>query len=107
MREKKRYLAFEILSKSKIEDFSAVSGQIKASMTSFIGELESAKAGLYVMGEKWNKAGQKGIIRVKNGYVRHVMASLALLTSVKGKKAMARSLGVSGMLRKAERYIVM
>jgi ribonuclease P/MRP protein subunit POP5 len=105
LREKKRYLAFEIVSKSKIDDFSAVSSQIMDSSIELLGVSEAAKAGIIVMAERWDKQNQRGMIKVGNKHLRGLVASMALIDEIEGKKAMARSLGVSGTLKKAEKFI--
>jgi ribonuclease P/MRP protein subunit POP5 len=105
LREKKRYLAFEIVSDSKIDDFHAVSGRIMHSSLSFLGELETAKSGIIIMEDRWNHAKQRGILKVSNKHLKGVMASLALIDSIEGKEAMFRSLGVSGAVNKAARFI--
>jgi len=107
LREKKRYLAFEIVSESKIDDFSAVSSQIMVSSKTLIGEIEAAKAGIIVMGDKWNKSKQRGIVKVGTKHLKALIASLVMIDKINGKKAMAKSLGVSGMLKKAEKFIAM
>lgn len=105
LREKKRYLAFEIISEGRIDDFHAVSGRIMHSSLSFLGELETAKSGLIIMEDRWDRAGKRGILKVSNRHLKGVMASLALIDSIDGKEAMFRSLGVSGALNKAARFI--
>ncbi|MBU0535865.1 MAG: ribonuclease P [Nanoarchaeota archaeon] len=105
LRQKKRYLAFEIISDSKIDDFSAVLGQIMDSSVTLMGELEAAKAGITVMHDRWDNQSQKGIIKVGTKHLKHLSASLAMITSIQGKKVTARSLGVSGTLKKAGKYI--
>lgn len=104
LREKKRYLTFEILSKSKIKDFSQVSGAIWNDLLSFIGELGAAKAGIIIMQDKYNANNQKGIIRVNHKYVDKLRASLSLVKQIDGKEVIIRSLTVSGMLNKAAKY---
>ncbi|MBD3312820.1 ribonuclease P [Candidatus Woesearchaeota archaeon] len=104
LRQRKRYLAFEIVSKSIIDDFSAVSGQITASFTSLIGEIGASKAGIMVLKERWNRKDQRGIIKVRHNYVEGLAASLVFITRICDNKVLARSLGVSGTLKKAERF---
>ena len=104
LREKKRYLAFEIISKSKIKDFSAVSSAIWSSSLSFMGELGAAKAGIWVLPDKYNEKTQRGIIKVSNKYVNELKASLALIKEIDGNGAIVRSVILSGMLNKAAKY---
>ncbi|MFC1753705.1 Rpp14/Pop5 family protein, partial [Thermoproteota archaeon] len=81
--------------------------QIVGSSLSLLGELEVAKAGITVMGNKWNKAKQRGIIKVSNKHLKGLSASLALIDRINSKKVITKSLGVSGTLKKAEKYIAM
>ena len=105
LREKKRYLAFEIVSESKIKDFSWVSSTVWSSLLSFVGELGAAKAGIIVMQDKYNAKNQKGIIRVNHKYVDQLRASLSLVKQIEGKEVIIRSLTVSGMLNKASKHV--
>jgi ribonuclease P/MRP protein subunit POP5 len=106
LREKKRYLAFEILSKSKIKAFSEVSKAIWLQTLSFSGEKGVARAGIWVLPEKYNPETQRGLIRVSHNGVDELKASLALIRRIENQPVVVRSLGASGILRKAEqRYI--
>ena len=106
LREKKRYLAFEILSEAKIEDFNAVSNAIWAKSLEYLGELGCAKAGILVLPDKYDTIGQKGLLKVSNRSLNEVKAALCLIDSINGKRAIVRTTGVSGILRKAhEKYI--
>jgi len=106
-REKKRYLAFEVISKNKIKDSSLVYKSISDSLAKFIGELGMAKAGLIMLKDKWNDDKQRGLIRANRLYIEHLRAALALITKVGSAEAIVRSVGVSGILKKAEaRYLV-
>jgi ribonuclease P/MRP protein subunit POP5 len=102
LREKKRYLAFEVISKGKVTGFDAVSNAIWQSCHQFMGQLGTAKAGIMPLENKWNAEKQKGIIKVSNKYVNHVKASFVFANKIEGKDVILRSLGVSGILNKAE-----
>ncbi len=104
LREKKRYVVFEIITNKKINDFRQVSNAIWSSALKFLGELETSKAGIWVLADKWNAEKQKGIIRVNNKYVDKLKASLAMITKIKMQKAIVKSVGISGILNKAERF---
>jgi len=104
LREKKRYIAVEIISKSKI-GFNMVHDALYQSMNHFMGTKTMSEAGIILFKERYNSDLQKGILRVNNKYVDDVKASLCFLR-VGDKKVMARSLGVSGILKKANaKYI--
>jgi len=103
LREKKRYLVFEVISNERINDANAVSDVIWRSSLQFIGLLGTAKSGLMVLNNKWNHELQRGIIKVSNRHVDAIKASLAFANKIDGKDVILRSLGISGILRKAER----
>ena len=102
LREKKRYLVFEAVSKEKITDANAVSGAIYSNSLKFLGQLESAKAGIMVLSNKWDANMQRGIIKVGHRHVDALKASLTFIDKVNNQDAIFKSLGVSGILKKAE-----
>ncbi len=108
LREKKRYLVFEIISKKEIKSFSEVSSLIWQSSLSFLGEIETAKAGIWVLPDKWNPKKRKGIIKVNNKYVDNLKTALTLIKSFKRQQIIIKSVGVSGMINKADKkYLAM
>ena len=96
LREKKRYVVFEAICDHKI-DFARASSDIKKSAESLIGTLGMAKAGIIVLENKWQD--NRGIIKVSHKHVDAIKASFAL---AKSEGVIYRSLGVSGILKKAE-----
>jgi len=102
LREKKRYLVFEAISKERINDFDAISGKIQDCVLQFIGKFGAAKAGIIVLHNKWDSSLQRGIIKVSHKYVDALRASLLFANKIDGNEIIFRSLGVSGILRKAE-----
>lgn len=102
LREKKRYLAFEIVSKEKIDDFRAVEEAVWNACLNFLGELGTAKAGIMPIGEKWHAKKQRGLIRVNRKYVDHVRVALSLVRKISSQKVIIKTVGVSGIMQKAE-----
>ncbi|HLC32520.1 MAG TPA: Rpp14/Pop5 family protein [Candidatus Nanoarchaeia archaeon] len=103
LKEKKRYLAFEIISKSKIRDFSEVSKAMWASALSYVGTKGVSQMGLWVLAEKYNASAQKGLIKVSHRSLDCMRASLALIKQIGDQPVIVRSLGASGVLAKAEK----
>jgi ribonuclease P/MRP protein subunit POP5 len=101
LREKKRYLVFEIISKSKI-DSKKVSKTILDGCRDYLGEMGMAKAGLLMLNDKYNKEEQKGIIKVNNKMVDHLRAALCFIKKIDNQKVIVRSIGMSGILKKAQ-----
>ncbi len=97
LKEKKRYLVFEVLSEttpSRIDIQKAIAIGIK----DFIGMLGMAKAGiLFLETEKPTH----GIIRVTTKYVDAVKAAFCLLRNINKSPVIVRSVGLSGTLQKA------
>jgi len=104
LREKKRYLAFEVISERKIQDFPQISKAIHNSSLRLLGDLEGAKAGIMILGEKYKD--QKGIIRVNNKYLDKLKASFLFVEEIDGVPCILRSLGVSGMLTTATKTYI-
>ncbi len=106
LREKKRYLAFEVLSKGKITDFDAVSNTILDTSTEFLGQLGMSKAGIMILKDKYNKDSQRGLIRVNHKNVDNLKAALTMVDNIDNSEVIVKSIGVSGILKKAEkRYL--
>jgi ribonuclease P/MRP protein subunit POP5 len=103
LKEKKRYLAFEIISEEPIKSFSEVSNQITNSYTKFFGEIGASEAGIITMKEHYNN--QKGIIKVNNNYLDKLKTALALTKEINKNKIIFKSLGASGVLNKAVSYL--
>ena len=105
LRERKRYLAFEILSESPINDFKAVEGAIQSKSLEFLGVLGCADAGMIILKDKYRNETQRGIIRVNNRSLNMLRATLALIEKIGDSDVIVRSVGASGMLNKADNYI--
>lgn len=105
LREKKRYVAFEILSGKK-SSFQEVSRALWNAFSSFLGELELAKAGIIMIANTFNVNMQSGVIRVNNNYVDHVKAALTFVKNVEQQPVVVKSLIVSGVLNKALKRVM-
>lgn len=90
LREKKRYLAFEIIGKEQQAD-----PWLTDKLTAVLGAFGAAKAGVQAV--EFNAKTQRGLLRVSAKGVDAVKASFLFLDS----GFIVRSLGVSGMLKKA------
>ena len=98
LREKKRYVVFEIISKNNIETFPEK--EIKNAFLQLFGEVTLGKAGLIFLKNKWKD--NRGIIRVNNKHVDELKASFCMIKKINNKQATVKSVGVSGTLKKAE-----
>ncbi len=96
LREKKRYVAFEIQTEKKLE-FDEAKKSVESSIKEFLGDLGMARSGIIFM-KDWKD--NKGIIKVNTNFVDEIKASLALIKDVNQNKAKVRSLLVSGSIDK-------
>jgi len=101
LKEKKRYIAFEVKAEKRITEKEAKE-HLKMAVKDYIGELGLARAGLMFTND-WENS--KGIARVSNKETDNVKAAFATLREINGQKAMVRSLRVSGVLAKARKII--
>jgi|ERR1041385_841631 ribonuclease P/MRP protein subunit POP5 len=103
LKEKKRYLAFEIVSKGKIKAFPEVSKAIWTATLSFVGTKGAAELGLWVHGEKYQPESQRGLIRVTHKGLDTARAALCLVKEIESQPVIVKSLGASGIINKVEK----
>ena len=106
LREKKRYLAYEIISNTKLHDAIEINKAIMDSAKEFLGNLGMAKAGIIVMDDQFNPNLQRGIVRVNNKHLENLKASFVFINNIKEYDVIVKSVGASGILKKAQqRYL--
>ncbi len=101
LREKKRYIVYEILSDQKMS-FNNIKSSINKAVLGFLGELGYAKSGLIIMDMFKNN---KGVLRTNHKEVDNIKASLALIDKINNEKVIIKSNLVTGVLNKAKRLI--
>ncbi|MBW2963173.1 hypothetical protein KY306_00150 [Candidatus Woesearchaeota archaeon] len=99
LKEKKRYVAFEVISKEKFS-FNQVKKAVDEALLKYIGLLGAGKAGMQILPEKYNQ--NRGLIRINHKFTDYLKASFALISKINNQKVVVRSLGTSGILKKAE-----
>lgn len=102
LREKKRYLVFETISEEKFS-FKDLKNAIVSGFRELFGLEGLAKAGLDFVEYEENK----GIIRVNNKALDHLRASFCFVRKINKGDVVVRSLGVSGMLKKARSKFIL
>ena len=98
LREKKRYVVFEIVG-NKI-DKKKTEKEINSNLLKFLGELGVSRANIKIIGDSWEN--NKGVIRVKVKYLDELKMSLGLIKKLDNKKVIVNVIGVSGILKKAK-----
>lgn len=104
LREKKRYLAFEIISRHRLAK-NTVMTSLRQNILQMLGIFESAQAGLMFLPDKYDSTKQRGILRVNHNYLDRVKASFCFIKSIDNKAVIIRSLGASGMINKATKHL--
>jgi ribonuclease P/MRP protein subunit POP5 len=97
MREKKRYIAFEVVAEKPVTR-EAVAKELRETMNSLIGSLGMAKAGLIFLPDWGNN---KGILKVSHRHTDVAKAAMALVKQINGNSVIIRSIGISGILKKS------
>ena len=106
LREKKRYVIFEIISEKPIEYGDFVSS-VWNSMLEFLGEYGAAEAKLWLIQNLYEEKSQKGVIKCGHEYVEKVRAFLSLIQIVGETKSIVSVLGVTGTIKSIkDKYII-
>lgn len=100
LREKKRYLVFEVVSERKLA-WEAVRSAVESGVLRHIGELGYARAGVQLLPEHWHAQSSRGMLRVSHTSLGEVRSSLGLVREAGGVPVIVRSVGASGILGRA------
>ena len=101
LREKKRYVVFEVISEKELK-INSIKEAIKKSLLNLIGIINYAKSNPHFLDDKYDKKNKRGIIRINHKHADDLKASFTLIKSIDNAKVIVRSIGVSGILKKAE-----
>ena len=101
LKEKKRYLVYEIISKRQFM-FEDAKKAIDEANLRFLGELGLAKAGIMHI-DLYNH--NKGILRVNNKFISELKMSLGLIKNINNEQVIVNTISVSGILNKAEKRL--
>lgn len=105
LREKKRYIVFQIISKNAISDFSSVNKSIISTAKDYFGTLGMANSGLLVLQDKWSKEKQTGVIKTNNKFTDAIKSVFTLIKQIDGQDVIVQSVIATGMINKVDQYI--
>ncbi len=109
LRNKKRYLAFEVLSEKPLGRDEVIS-LIWGAAGSLYGSCGVSRFDLWVVKVwKCNSSGRnviKGILRCNRGEVTSIRSVFPLINRFKGKRVVFHTLGVSGTIKSARRKFI-
>ncbi len=99
LREKKRYVVFEVLSEKSISDRTAINKAIIGSFLQMHGEATLAKAGLLTLPD-FDEKTQRVIMRTSTKTVNDLSTAAMLVKEINKQKVIIQTVGVSGVLKK-------
>ncbi len=100
LKEKTRYISFEVISENPVAKFADVSKSVWQACLSFMGESGASAAGLWILPEQWDESRQSGVLRVSANSVSLAKASLSTIKSIGNHEVIVRSVATSGMINK-------
>lgn len=98
LREKDRYIKFQILSEEGVE-YSDVEAAIWNTFLDFYGEHGVSRQSLWLIKNLWEGDGQAGVIRCNNMNVSQVLAGLGLISRLGESRIIFRIMKVSGTIK--------
>jgi ribonuclease P/MRP protein subunit POP5 len=103
MRERSRYIAFELISDSALSRGDVVKA-VWGSVLRFLGELGASKTSLWVM--DWDEKHNRGILKVNHKSLEEVRAAFTLIKEINDQRVIPHVLGVSGTVKKTrQKYL--
>lgn len=93
-------MVFEVISEKK-HGFDDVRDAVMGAATGFLGISGAAKSKPRLLADRWDMNRQRGILVAERKGMGKVIGALCLLNRIAESPAMIRSLGVSGILKKA------
>ncbi len=102
LREKQRYILFEILSDEQ-HDLGSFVNAAWDTMLNLLGEQGVAHAQPWIMKDLYDREQQKGGIRVHKDHVEQVRAALVLISEIGRTPVTVHVLGVTGTIDSAEK----
>jgi len=104
LRQKKRYVVFEIIAEQKFS-FHDIKSEVQRALQQFLGYESLAKASPMILAERFNEQKQRFTIKVNNTFVDALKAALVFSTNIQQNPIIIKSLITSGTLKKAGLYL--
>ncbi|MBI4983266.1 ribonuclease P protein component 2 [Candidatus Woesearchaeota archaeon] len=100
LRQKKRYVVFEVVSTHKFS-LAEIKAMAEEAWLGFLGQLGTARATPMIIEEKYNPETQRFMVKVNHNFVDELKAALTLSKSIKNTPVIVKSIVVSGTIKKA------
>ena len=100
LREKKRYIAFKVISEEGEEfTYSDLESAIWNTLLDFLGEHGVSKTSVWLMKDCWEQKKQIGILRCNHKSVQEIIATLGLIDRLGDNRITFKVLKVSGTIK--------
>jgi len=104
LRERKRYIAFQVISEEPIT-YSDLEAAIWNVTLDFLGEYGVSKTSLWLLKDTWNPKKQIGILRCNHKSVQSVIACLGLIDRLGDNRISFKILNISGTINSIKRKL--
>jgi ribonuclease P/MRP protein subunit POP5 len=104
LRQKKRYLVFEVISEKKFSR-AEIEKEVNQALLNFLGQLGVAQAAPLFIKEKFNQPQQRFILKINHQHPNQAKAALALIKKIKNTNVIFKSLTTTGTLKKAHEVL--
>lgn len=101
LKERKRYIVYELITNKK-DTLEDPQKELVLLINEKLGIFDSADAGVQAL--KYNKNLQVGLLRVSHKMDDKVRVILSMITKIEHKNVLPRTRGVSGIIKKTERF---
>ena len=102
LRERNRYMTFEVKSQRPLERKEVVNA-VWSSLTRTHGEIGASKTSLWVM--DWNPEKRRGVLKINHDSKEMIRSALAVIKDVNKTPARFQVLHTSGTLKKAREFM--
>lgn len=101
LREKERYIIFDLMAKDEHELADVVNAIWSMSLQLF-GEVGTSSFSLWIPSNLYDKKRKRGIIKCSHTQVEQVRAVLATITEIKSQRVAFSVVGVTGTIKSAK-----
>ncbi|MBR9683231.1 hypothetical protein GOV03_01705 [Candidatus Woesearchaeota archaeon] len=104
LRQKKRYIVFEVISDKKFSS-TEIEKETHQALQTFMGQLGVAKAAPMFIGKQFNPAKQRFVLKINHKHVDEAKAALTLIKKIKNTTVIIKSITTTGMIKKASKLM--
>jgi ribonuclease P/MRP protein subunit POP5 len=101
LKQKKRYVTFEIISKKRFSK-AEIEKAFNLALKDFFGTWGLAKSSPQIIGNTFDEVKQSIIVKINHKYVDELKSALILIKDISGIKVIVKSIVTSGILKKAK-----